>query len=145
MQPETLFKVLHNRDSICPWCINDRILKGETVRWDVQSPKDNRWYYVVNTPIHHTDGTVSKQSMILDITERVQLEEEKHKLEAQNRQIQKAESLGRMAGAIAHHFNNKLHVMMGHMELAMRKSPPGRYLYRYTWVPPFRQPTRQRR
>jgi two-component system sensor histidine kinase EvgS len=120
---EPCYTVLHNRDSICPWCINDRILKGETVRWDVQSPKDNRWYYVVNTPIHHTNGTISKQAMILDITERVQVEEEKHKLEVQSRQLQKTESLGRMAGAIAHHFNNKLHVMMGHMELAMKNLP----------------------
>jgi PAS domain S-box-containing protein len=120
---EPCYEVLHNRDSICPWCINDRIMKGETVRWDVQSPRDNRWYYVVNTPIHHTDGTVSKQAMILDITERVQVEEEKHKLEVQSRQLQKTESLGRMAGAIAHHFNNKLHVMMGHLELAMKNLP----------------------
>ena len=26
-----------------------------------------RWYYVVNTPIRHSDGTVSKQAMISDI------------------------------------------------------------------------------
>lgn len=120
---EPCYAVLHGRDSICPWCVNDRIQKGETVRWEVQSPKDNRWYYVVNTPIHHTDGTISKQAMILDITERVQAEEVKQKLEAQNRQLQKAESLGRMAGAIAHHFNNKLHVVMGHMELAIKSLP----------------------
>jgi C4-dicarboxylate-specific signal transduction histidine kinase len=37
---------------------------------------DNRWYYVVNTPIYHTDGSMSKQAMILDITERKQAEDE---------------------------------------------------------------------
>lgn len=120
---ERCYAVLHNRDSICPWCVNERVQRGETVRWEVQSPKDNRWYYVVNTPIHHADGTLSKQAMILDITERVQAEEEKKKLEAQSRQLQKAESLGRMTAAIAHHFNNKLHVVMGHMELAIKSLP----------------------
>ena len=72
---ELCYEVLHDRSSICPWCVNERVLKGETVRWEVQSPKDDRWYYVVNTPIHNTDGTVSKQAMILDITDRKSMEE----------------------------------------------------------------------
>jgi len=54
-----------------------------------------------------------------DITERRRAEEEKAAMEAQNRQLHKAESLGRMAGAIAHHFNNKLGAVMGNLELAM--------------------------
>jgi signal transduction histidine kinase/ABC-type amino acid transport substrate-binding protein/ActR/RegA family two-component response regulator len=121
---EPCYRVLHDRDSICPWCVNDRVRKGETVRWQMQSPKDNRWYYVVNTPIRHTDGSISKQAMILDITERIEAEEAKAKMETRNRQLQKAESLGRMTAAIAHHFNNKLHVIMGHMELAMQSLTP---------------------
>jgi PAS domain S-box-containing protein len=63
-----------------------------------------------------------------DITERLQIDEErkraeavKAELEARNRQLQKAESLGRMAGAIAHHFNNQLCVVIGNLELAMNK------------------------
>jgi len=67
---ELCFKVLHELDSTCPWCVNDQVFEGKTVRWEVQSPKDNRWYYVVNTPIYHTDGSISKQAMISDITER---------------------------------------------------------------------------
>ncbi len=72
---ELCYKALHDLDSICPWCVNERVFKGETVRWEVQSPKDNRWYYVVDTPIYHIDGSISKQAMILDITDRKQLEE----------------------------------------------------------------------
>jgi nitrogen-specific signal transduction histidine kinase len=59
------------------------------------------------------------------LTERKQVEKEKAKLEAQNRQLQKAESLGRMAGAIAHHFNNMLAVSIGNLELAIMDLPPG--------------------
>ena len=54
-----------------------------------------------------------------DITDRRQAEAKREKLEVLNRQLQKAESLGRMAGAIAHHFNNQLQAVMGYLELAM--------------------------
>jgi PAS domain S-box-containing protein len=37
--------------------------------------------------------------------------------ESQFRQMQKSESLFRMAGAIAHHFNNQLYVVIGNLEL----------------------------
>ncbi|HYA15652.1 MAG TPA: PAS domain S-box protein [Syntrophales bacterium] len=72
---ELCYKVLHDRDSICPWCVNERVFNGETVRWELQSPKDDRWYYVVNTPIYNSDGSIFKQSMISDITENKRAEQ----------------------------------------------------------------------
>ncbi len=65
---EKCYKALHNRKRKCPWCINERVFRGETVRWEVRSPKDNRWYYIVNTPIQYPDGRVYKMAMIQDIT-----------------------------------------------------------------------------
>jgi len=58
-----------------------------------------------------------------DITERKQMDEEREKLEGKNRHLQKSESLARMAGAIAHHFNNQLGVVIGSLELAMYDMP----------------------
>jgi signal transduction histidine kinase/ActR/RegA family two-component response regulator len=58
-----------------------------------------------------------------EIRLRQRLEEEKQKLQDQNRQLQKSESLGRMAGAIAHHFNNQLQAVMMNLELALRDLP----------------------
>jgi PAS domain S-box-containing protein len=72
---ELCYEALHDLDSICPWCVNEQVLGGDILRLEVLSPKDNRWYYVVNTPIYHGDGSVSKQAMILDITDRKQMEE----------------------------------------------------------------------
>ena len=79
---ELCYKVLHGRDSACPWCVNDRVFEGETVRWEIQSPKDDKWYYSVNTPLYGEDGKVSKQSMIIDITERRHAEEALRKAHA---------------------------------------------------------------
>jgi signal transduction histidine kinase/CheY-like chemotaxis protein len=72
-----------------------------------------------------TRHAVSFVGTVKDITERKRAEAEQAKLEAQNRQLQKSESLGRMAGAIAHHYNNKLQTVMGNLELAMANLPPG--------------------
>lgn len=69
------YRVLHDRDSVCPWCVNERVFAGETVKWEIQSPKDKRWYYVVDTPLYHADGTMSKQAIITDITDRKRAEE----------------------------------------------------------------------
>lgn len=117
---EVCHEAIHGRDTACIWCMREEALMGRTVRREVQNPKDHRWYYIVNTPIHHTDGTVSQQAMVQDITERIEAEKEKATLESQNLQLQKYESLDRMASAIAHHFNNKLHVVMGHLEMALK-------------------------
>jgi len=60
-----------------------------------------------------------------DITERKLAEAEKSALEIQYQHLQKAESLGRMAGAIAHHFNNMMAAVMGNLELSMDELPKG--------------------
>ncbi len=70
------------------------------------------------------NGQSAIMSICRDITERKQADLERMKLEAQNRQLQKAESLGVMAGAIAHHFNNQLTVVMGNLEMALMDLPP---------------------
>ena len=62
-------------------------------------------------------------SIIHDITDRKRAEALKAELEEQNRQLQKAESLGRMAGAIAHHFNNQLQAVIGYIDLASHELP----------------------
>ncbi len=69
---------------------------------------------------HSTDGkSVRLMGTIRNISERKQSEMEKAELEAQTRQLQKSDSLGRMAGAIAHHFNNQLYAVMGNLEMAL--------------------------
>jgi DNA-binding response OmpR family regulator/signal transduction histidine kinase len=61
---------------------------------------------------------------VQDITERKRLEAEKAILEEQNRQLQKAESLGLLSGSIAHHFNNQLQIVMGYLGMVIGELPP---------------------
>jgi len=54
-----------------------------------------------------------------DITERKRGEEERKRLEEQLFQAQKMKSVGRLAGGVAHDFNNMLCVIIGRAELAL--------------------------
>ncbi len=54
-----------------------------------------------------------------DITKRKKTEAEHDKLQAQLAQSQKMESIGRLAGGVAHDFNNMLGVILGQTELVL--------------------------
>lgn len=67
---EFCYKILHDRKEICPWCNNNRFFRDpKPLRRQLKSPKDGRWYDVINTPIHNDDGTCFKQSLLIDINE----------------------------------------------------------------------------
>jgi signal transduction histidine kinase/CheY-like chemotaxis protein len=91
----------------------------------VKSPKDDRWYYVVNTPILHADGSRSKQAMILDITDRKEAALAQEALIRSSQERQKLESLGMLAGGIAHDFNNMLMAILGRADLALAEPSAG--------------------
>ena len=89
------------------------VAKGEVLR--VEEEFDGRHYATFKFPIIHK-GKSLLAGYTIDITER-------KRLEAQNRQLHKHESLGRMAGAIAHNFNNQLAVVMMSLELIEKELP----------------------
>ena len=62
--------------------------------------------------------------IMVDITERKRMEEERRKLEDQMREVQKLESLGVLAGGIAHDFNNLLVAILGNADLALLSLSP---------------------
>jgi PAS domain S-box-containing protein len=69
------------------------------------------------------DGAIVWEEMASDITREKQADEDRRKLEGQLRRAQKLESLGTLAGGMAHEFNNMLVPVMGMAELAMAELP----------------------
>ncbi|HOY61683.1 MAG: Blue-light-activated protein [bacterium ADurb.Bin236] len=83
------------------------------------------WLSITATPQFNEGETTSFQvySTFEDITEKKRAEDDKTKLQEQLTQSQKMESIGRLAGGVAHDFNNMLSVIIGNSELAMLDLP----------------------
>lgn len=80
--------------------------------------------------IHRRNGEKPKVfATVQDITERRKVEEEKEKLRSQLFQAQKMETVGRLAGGVAHDINNMLSVILGFTELSLEELEPGSPLH----------------
>ena len=65
----------------------------------------------------------------MDVTEQKRAAAERERLETQLLQAQKVEAVGRLAGGVAHDFNNMLAVIMGNVEMALEGTKPGQPLH----------------
>jgi len=84
------------------------------------------WIRTSKTPLRNDQNDiVGILGIYEDISDHKHAKAEKDRLESQNQQLQKSESLGRMAGAISHHFNNRLQAVLGNLELAIQDLPEG--------------------
>jgi signal transduction histidine kinase len=114
------------REETCDYCPTRKTLQdGQTHEATTQTPQAGviRNYRIVSSPIRNPAGEVTAAiEMVEDITEKLSLE-------SQLRQAQKMESVGRLAGGVAHDFNNMLGVIIGHTELALDQMDPAQPLY----------------
>jgi two-component system cell cycle sensor histidine kinase/response regulator CckA len=99
--------------------------KGHIVFQTIHRTKDGHCYPVeIQANFLEYGGREYNCAFARDITERKRVEEEREKLQAQLSQAQKMESVGRLAGGVAHDFNNMLGAILGYTELGMQGISP---------------------
>lgn len=92
------------------------IRSGQAWRGTVRCQRTDRRPYVVEatvSPVRGADGAITNYVLVgHDVTEREQMQR-------QISQSQRMEAIGRLAGGVAHDFNNMLSVIQGFSELAL--------------------------
>lgn len=125
---ELCYRAYHRRDAVCDGCLLVKSFDdGGIHRREVCADTANGRIYmeITSNPIRDVKGD------IVAGIEAVRYITEQKELEAQLRQAQKLESVGRLAGGVAHDFNNMLGVIMGYTDMALSRSAADNPIFQY--------------
>ncbi len=95
----------------------DRKVFDTVVR--LQADDGYRWMHIVARIVELPDRSTLWHGLMLDIDQRRRAERELQRTESNLRQAQRLESVGALAGGIAHQFNNELQSVLGNLGLAL--------------------------
>jgi PAS domain S-box-containing protein len=123
-------QITHPDDFECERAEFERLAAGEISSYEAERRcirKDGqvRWARVKVVGTRNAEGRLGDIYVyFMDVHEHHIAIEARERAEAQLRQAQKLEALGRLAGGVAHDFNNRLVIIMGYAEMLKNGLPP---------------------
>ena len=120
------FELWQNQDGFCAKCPVEKVKATNTPQVTFRHPRIDKFWDIKACPIVNAQGEITGiVELMTDVSERVQLEEQFY-------QAQKMEAIGRLAGGVAHDFNNMLSVILGYAEMARLAATEGSQIAEYT-------------
>lgn len=101
------------------------VASGQPVQFEVSFEPMQKHFFISVSPL----GSDQFATIFFDITARKQEEAERERLQTQLMHAQRLEAVGRLAGGVAHDFNNILTVISGSADLALAALPPDAPVY----------------
>ncbi|MBN2685811.1 MAG: response regulator [Pontiellaceae bacterium] len=127
LQDQNFGNFIHpdDQENICI-CIKNP--NHESFSTEIRLRHSDGRYVDVRISCHRGKNSEETTGIISDITEIKRAHREHEKLQEQLLRSQKMDSIGRLAGGVAHDFNNMLAVIMGNAELMIQQIPEGNIL-----------------
>jgi PAS domain S-box-containing protein len=121
------YQYYHGTDSPPPRCPSCECLNtGEFASFERFEPHLDRFVEIRAIPrFNNENEIIGTIHIVRDITDVKTASEEKNKLREQLLHVQKMDSIGRIAGGVAHDFNNIVSVIIGYSELALKELREG--------------------
>lgn len=108
--------------------IRAAVLAGQEWRGEIEQRRrdgTSYWERAVVAPVFDEDGNVTHLlRMAEDVTEQKGAQQAHEAHESQRRHADRVESVSRLAGGVAHDFNNLITVVVGHAHLVLKQLPP---------------------
>lgn len=127
---KTFQEVIHPDDLEAILANNKQVLVGEIDTYEMEVRGFHKegslvWAQVnVSLVRDSAEQQIFLIAQIQDITKRKQAAKETEELRAQFMQAQKMETVGHLAGGVAHDYNNLLSIILGYAELSIEKVEP---------------------
>jgi PAS domain S-box-containing protein len=106
-------RVLRSRD---PLSLELRMTRSDGTDW---------WAHLEGNCLDDAGTPGLCRLVIIDISRKVRMADRQERLVARQQEIRRLDSLGQLAGGVAHELNNMLCVIFGHGELALENLDPG--------------------